>query len=539
MSKRRKVLLVLGGAAAVLVIAALTALHILWSDEPPPDDSMLIVHRLDIPDEENGLTYLTQAAAAVYWPGTKAWDEAGLHPVALEEASTDDPHAKAAADIDSKVDAMRMGKEWDATLAAEILDHNAKSIELFQRAMACPGFQRPRPVDIGTALPPIGNELHLGRMLTLRAHALAKEGRDEAALAQAVEVVQYGHALERSKGNLVSFLIGLTAKEFGLEATRSLLKTAAPIPPERLKTLADRVGAGADSSEGLAEALRGEYQWGIEMVEQAMKQAQDKVAKSRGMDPQAVQRSGAVSWFGFAYRPQETRRLLMDQIRPAVEAAGMPLAETHLRDPRAEPQPGRFGQILRGNMIGHGLCSILMPSVISTQKLKCRSNTSGAVTQALLALKAFKAKTGRLPQSLDELVPEFLLAVPLDDFDGKPIRFSLEKKVVYSVGEDFKDGGGMTREDGPPWWSEHKRTAEAGPLGDDEDPEYLGTCRTRVSRSTSDQGSHRKSRREGSADQPHKRKTPPRLTPAVPAQGCESGNPRGGDIKFTISPAAV
>jgi len=44
-------------------------------------------------------------------------------------------------------------------------------------------------------------------------------------------------------------------------------------------------------------------------------------------------------------------------------------------------------------------------------------------------------------------VPQYLDAVPIDDYDGKPMRYNAAKKVVYSVGRDLKDGGGMTMED--------------------------------------------------------------------------------------------
>ena len=45
----------------------------------------------------------------------------------------------------------------------------------------------------------------------------------------------------------------------------------------------------------------------------------------------------------------------------------------------------------------------------------------------------------RLPETLESLVPELLAAVPADPFDGKPLRYSREDAVVYSVGEDLKD----------------------------------------------------------------------------------------------------
>ena len=52
---------------------------------------------------------------------------------------------------------------------------------------------------------------------------------------------------------------------------------------------------------------------------------------------------------------------------------------------------------------------------------------------------------GEKPASLDELVPRFLDATPIDPWDGKPLRYSAHTNgllVLYSVGENGRDEGG-------------------------------------------------------------------------------------------------
>ena len=75
-------------------------------------------------------------------------------------------------------------------------------------------------------------------------------------------------------------------------------------------------------------------------------------------------------------------------------------------------------------------------------EIKCRENMEAGLTRLLLALKCYKIDNGELPDSLDELVPEYIDKIPIDDFDGKPLRYSKQKKIVYSVGSDLKDDGG-------------------------------------------------------------------------------------------------
>jgi hypothetical protein len=66
---------------------------------------------------------------------------------------------------------------------------------------------------------------------------------------------------------------------------------------------------------------------------------------------------------------------------------------------------------------------------------------------AAIAVERFRLANGRLPKNLNELVPQFLSAVPADPFDGQPLRYHhLEKGyVIYSIGSDGEDNGGRER----------------------------------------------------------------------------------------------
>ncbi len=62
-----------------------------------------------------------------------------------------------------------------------------------------------------------------------------------------------------------------------------------------------------------------------------------------------------------------------------------------------------------------------------------------------IALKRFHLRHGAWPETLDELVPDFLAKVPIDFMDGKPLRYKFvdaRRYLLYSVGEDGKDDGG-------------------------------------------------------------------------------------------------
>ncbi len=65
---------------------------------------------------------------------------------------------------------------------------------------------------------------------------------------------------------------------------------------------------------------------------------------------------------------------------------------------------------------------------------------------ALVALAAerYRVAHGDWPRTVAEFVPAYLPAVPLDPFDGEPLRYRRTDAgvVIYSVGEDGRDDGG-------------------------------------------------------------------------------------------------
>ena len=65
--------------------------------------------------------------------------------------------------------------------------------------------------------------------------------------------------------------------------------------------------------------------------------------------------------------------------------------------------------------------------------------------KAILAAERFRLDTGRLPKSLEELVPTYLDTLPVDPFTATPLRFAVTEEgiVIYSIGENLIDDGGL------------------------------------------------------------------------------------------------
>lgn len=71
--------------------------------------------------------------------------------------------------------------------------------------------------------------------------------------------------------------------------------------------------------------------------------------------------------------------------------------------------------------------------------------TERQMALAAIALKRHELGEGRLPATLDALVPKYLATAPVDFMDGKPLRYRPDPSGgywLYSVGLDGKDDGG-------------------------------------------------------------------------------------------------
>jgi len=90
---------------------------------------------------------------------------------------------------------------------------------------------------------------------------------------------------------------------------------------------------------------------------------------------------------------------------------------------------------------------IFAPALMHTYQIEVRNIAHRRVTRAALAAQRFRLAQGWAAKTLDELVPTYLDAVPVDPFDNQPLRYRpLEKGfVVYSIGDDGIDDGATER----------------------------------------------------------------------------------------------
>ncbi|MDK1032257.1 MAG: hypothetical protein QGD94_09645, partial [Planctomycetia bacterium] len=91
------------------------------------------------------------------------------------------------------------------------------------------------------------------------------------------------------------------------------------------------------------------------------------------------------------------------------------------------------------------LTRLLMPGLAAVMELGMEADASMACARAGIAVRLYRDKEGEWPQSLKQVVPGYLKEIPLDPFDGEPLKYTIKQghAIVYSVGSNKEDDGGI------------------------------------------------------------------------------------------------
>ena len=111
--------------------------------------------------------------------------------------------------------------------------------------------------------------------------------------------------------------------------------------------------------------------------------------------------------------------------------------------------PTQTGMQALENVNHCGLFSkIIIPALARVFQIANRTVAHQRAAITACAIERYRIAHQQLPATLQDLVPACLEAVPLDPFDGEPLRYQQLSLgyVVYSIGEDLSDDGGQEKE---------------------------------------------------------------------------------------------
>ena len=437
------------GLLIVTPMVVLAILNVVFGkDEPPPDDRDLLLSRVEISTTENAIYHFLP----YYDSGSKEiilsyWTEA-------QEKLKESKEIYWPADKTEKNYQIIIGNEWDEELVKEVMEKNREFFEDFDRFIQSPYFQDPvirDPASFGIDMPPLalGQYRTFAKLSLLRSTYLFKQGKEKEAFDETIKVIKMGQMLQDAPlPSMIQYLVGIAIKGMGLENLRAMIKET-DLSVDLLKIYTHELSRFYANKESLEKIFKGEY---ISLMNAKTKFI-DSIPKGKKFSEeekillQEFLPSGKgefLARFSYFYKPNQTKRFFAEETRRQLEAVNKEWCWT----PEIGPLISYYGPkvIFTENLIGKTLHDIVMVGFGAVLQRKCFEDFSVASTQLLMAIKAYQIENKKLPDSLEELSPEYILELPQDPFDKKIIRYSKQKKIIYSVGPNGKDEGGSEGE---------------------------------------------------------------------------------------------
>ena len=454
--------------AALLLIVLLVGLRLVWGQRVQArlDETIADIHAKGEPilfsdltidpltDTENGAWYLTQAGQQ--WPGIPGQPGVNIHDTDWylegEEAGFTDPITDNAAYLAScqpVLDILRQAREverstWSTTLTRPLLD---------------------------ALLPQLGESRRLARLVDDVGQRAIQTGDTELIF----DTMLMQHTIARHvQGQFVVIIDSLVAISI-MAMNREFIEKALPqIDPAELREgrareLAEQVIASLTDGmlgEGFIQSFVGERAACYDFYECLI----DGTASAQYFmgygDP--------IEWIidtpglSHAYRPvlKNTQHVTLGFYNDVLDA---------LRSSNASIDYEQVTQDLEEEIYAHPmrypLAGMLLPAYSAAVRTYHRSEALLACAATAIAIKLYEADHGQRPDTLAQLVPKYLPAIPIDPFSktGEPIRYNsigivpsisdpynltdqqleeLKQRAIrpypllYSVGEDGQDQNG-------------------------------------------------------------------------------------------------
>ncbi|MBN2189644.1 MAG: hypothetical protein JW728_00345 [Candidatus Aureabacteria bacterium] len=394
---KKKLIAIITLAVIVLILAVL----LLGRDISSPDTSDLAVSVLSVPDKENAFTYFNEAAKTLFWPADDA-------------LASDILNGKAKAEGD---------------YVRDIILKNQETIRLIKEGNKFRICQAPEVTGFDTLMPYLSAWRKIARVMTLKAIYERENGDYSGSIETCMEVLKFGNLILEYPEALIGYLVGMSIMDTGLEQLRKLVCINSVTYDELIKTAGELKEFGPYNN-GFIRSVKVEYRMVDDIIDNISsgKQNIEELVASPLPDEK-------VNWRLF--QPNRTKKLFADFFRRAIKEAPKPYYEidaAYFKDVKyaADKRPWMFDR----NAVGKFLIALIIPAYDKCFELKSRMDVSLSATRFMFLCKAYEKKIGRLPDSLEELVPEYADSIPIDPFDGKPLKYSADEKVIYSVGSD-------------------------------------------------------------------------------------------------------
>ncbi len=388
----------IGSVLVIVVVAGAMYVGINSIDANPPDVSAFTTTSEIPADEDNAWCGFVAATNAV-----KRWGK----PSDWEKLTPDEIDALVAENADA------LAIFHDATLRAKWYDPTARREGAF-------------------CLFPVGDFARMIRLYNAKAERNIARGEIGAAVDGVRDFLALNRTMHADAESLVCWLVADGAHGMATKLAAQIVASG-KVSDEELHRLLDLLSASDSATRraGIRQAVNNEFAY---WFTDALRIFGAKVYSTR--------KSGIL--LRYVYQPARTKAQYARFLAKARElllhdydTGAWEDLEKEINAATASPL-GR----LAPNCGGRAIVLNVMPAWNGFAMKVARGEFDLSAAKVVVAAELYRRKTGRRPESLDALVPEFLPSVPTDPFDhGTVLKYNAEHGIVWTVGADGNFNG--------------------------------------------------------------------------------------------------
>lgn len=342
-------------------------------------------------------------------------------------------------------------RQGHAAELKEILDLSAPALAKAHEA-AGTGGRVLWPVDPDTAafmmpLPPLGEYRPLAKIQRLSALAAHEAGDDAAALARVEDMLTLGDAFSRDKSWLITHLVRVSIDSLAaatVEEIAPTLRVGQPggASPEQVRRLAERLLDDQELSHGLYLAFVGEQWFQYDILERLRdgRMSLSSINQMQGPPERTPAYQRPLLWL---IEPM----FALEEARVLEHMTGLVQSARQQNYPAAKSlQPAIVIQTHPIRQISRLLSQILTPTLTRVFDLNYQCLAERRMAALALAIRLYELDKGARPAQLDQLVPQYLSALPVDPYSAANKSFgyapSAKPPLLYAVHTNGADDSG-------------------------------------------------------------------------------------------------
>ncbi len=323
-------------------------------------------------------------------------------------------------------------------LSLQYLSDNQLALSLLHVSIAVKECRYPVRLTEGVnaLLPHAQHARQAARLLALDALVQAEQGNGEDAVLALITGIGVARSLAREP-ILISRLVQIACQATTLSALERVENRMTLTEAQLGKLIS--VLTDSENPDGFVRAMVGEQCFGLSTFKMSPEELRLLV------DGFSNDRREAQKLVEYLATPSATlsadRLAYLDIMRDTIKASQMSFPEALRVVAGSETK-------LNGLPDSYRLSRTMLPAMSNTFNRQARGIAQLRVARTALSIERYRLAKGNPPKTLDDLLPSYCKSVPVDPFDGQPLRYKKLAKgyIVYSIGDDMKDNRGTEKD---------------------------------------------------------------------------------------------